>query len=349
MSPARSATRRLGRLLLTAVLVMSATLFASSSPEDLEAKPRPPAASKSPEPRFYAAISPAQPLSRTATMRASNVNGRSISYCSNGSVDRPAHEATRVIVVIHGNDRQSCGVANAVLASATPGQRAHTLVVAPRFPTAADRVDPKTQHLWTFYGWSQGDRSINPDNQMSSYEVLDELIDRIRHLPYVVTGFSGGGQYVARYAAGTSHEPLRFIIVNPSSYLFWTSDRPGIPPAQLATCPTYNSYRYGLNQLNAYMHRVGPQKLAQQFSRRHVIYLLGSADNDPRSTSMDKTCGAMAQGANRLERGERYWAYLPSVFDSDVHTRHTKHIVRGAAHNPYPMYAASPAQHALFG
>lgn len=346
-SAVRLATRGLTRLLLTAALVLSATLFASSSLTDPETTPYP-SSDPSPEPRFHAAASPALPLSRTATLRTTMVGGRSLSYCSNGSIDRPAHEVTRVIMVIHGNDRQSCGVAKAVLAAATPEQRERTLVVAPRFPTTADKVNPATQHYWTFYGWSQGDRSLNRDNQLSSYAVLDDLRARVQHLPQVITGFSGGGQFIARYAAGTPDEPLRFIIVNPSSYLYWTAERPGIPRARLAACPNYNSYRYGLRNLNAYMGKVGPKELAHRFSERHVVYLLGSADNDPRSTSMDQTCGAMAEGRNRFERGERYWAYLSTVFGPEVHTRHTKHTVPGVAHNPFPMYAAPRAKQALF-
>lgn len=336
--------------MLVTALVLCATLFAvSSNPADPEAKPRPPAARAHEPMRIYSVVASAPQLSHTPTSRATNVLGRSISYCSNGSIDRPAHDVTQVVFVIHGNDRQSCVVANAVLAAATPEQRARTLVVAPRFPTVQDRVNTETQHYWTFAGWSQGDRSVNADNRVSSYAVLDELIDRVRHLPHVVTGFSGGGQFVARYAAGTSHEPMRFIIVNPSSYLFWTPERPGIPRRRLAACPNYNTYRYGLNQLNAYMAEVGPDRLARQFSQRRVVYLLGSADNDPRSVSMDRTCGAMAQGTNRFERGERYWAHLPTVFGPDVHVRHTKHVVAKVAHNPYQMFAARSAKQALFG
>jgi pimeloyl-ACP methyl ester carboxylesterase len=343
------AARNAGRLVLAVVLLVCATLFASSSnPDDPGAKPRPPAA-QVPEPSRYPAVASAQPLSRTATTRATNVRSRTLGYCSNGSVDQPTLEATRVIFVVHGNDRQACVVANAVLASATPEQRTRTLVVAPRFPTADDTVNPQTHHYWTFYGWSQGDLSKNVDNQLSSYEVLDELIDRARHLPYVVAGFSGGGQFVARYAAGTIHEPERFIVVNPSSYLYWTADRPGTSRSRLASCPTYNDYRYGLQQLNPYMAAVGPRVLAQRFSERRVTYLLGSADNDPRSGSMDRTCGAMAGGNNRFERGERYWAYLSTVFGPGVHTRHVKQVVPGVGHHPFRMFAAPAARQALFG
>lgn len=331
------------------VLVLCATVFASSSrPQDPEAIPRPPATPATEPFPLGDSIASAQPLSRNATLRATTVAGRTLNYCSNGSIDRPALQVTRVVFVIHGNDRQSCVVANAALAAATGEQRSRTLVVAPRFPTAQDRVNPVTQHYWTFSSWSQGDPSANPDNPLSSFEVLDELIDRVRHLPFVVAGFSGGGQFVARYAAGTVHEPVRFIITNPSSYLYWTAHRPGMRPEQLMACPTYNDYRYGLDKLNPYMSEVGTLVLARRFSERRVVYLAGAADNDPRSASMDRTCGAMAQGANRFERGERYWAYLPSVFGPEVHARHARYVVPRVAHNPYGMFSAQPAKDAMF-
>ncbi|MDO5501108.1 MAG: hypothetical protein Q4F67_15650, partial [Propionibacteriaceae bacterium] len=289
-----------------------------------------------------------EPLSRSLTMRETRVSGRGFTYCSNGSIDNPPLEVARVIVVMHGNDRQPCGVAAAALAAGTPEQRASTLVVAPRFPIREDKV-PAGQLYWTFYSWSQGDVSANPDIRISSYAVVDELLDRVRHLPTVVAGFSGGGQFVARYAAGTAHEPLRFVITNPSSYLYWTPDRPGVPQEELAACRNYNDYRYGLGGLNTYMAGAGEMNLVRRFSERHVVYLLGDADNDPRSGSMDTTCGALAQGSNRFERGQRYWAYLPSVFGPAIHTRHRLVVVPKAAHNVQAMFQHPDSRSVLFG
>lgn len=339
--------RRLEHLLVVLLLVVTAVAFSSSS-RIPGASPSPPAVAERPSDSTTPFVIP-EPLTRSVRMRETQVAGRGFSYCANGSIDHPASEAARVIVIMHGNDRQPCAVASAVLAAGTPQQRAQTLVVSPRFPIREDRINPNTQLYWSFYGWSQGDLSANDDVRISSYAVADELLDRVRHLPTVVAGFSGGGQFVARYAAGTTHEPLRFLVTNPSSYLYWTPDRPGIPREQLSACPVYNDYRYGVHRLNDYMASAGELNLRRRFSERRIIYLLGTADNDPRSSSMDRSCGAQAEGAHRFERGQRYWAYLPSVFGPSIHTRHRLIVVPGVSHNVHAMFQHPDARMALYG
>lgn len=343
-------TRRLEHALVVLLLVIVGVGFSGSSPAALtSAPPRTAGAAPTGPPDAADPFIVPEPLSRSVTMRATRVSGRGFSYCANGSVDRPALEVERVIFVMHGNDRQPCAVASAALAAGNPEQRSKTLVVSPRFPTRDDSVNPNTELYWSFYSWSQGDAAANDDVRISSYAVMDELIDRVRHLPIVVAGFSGGGQFVARYAAGTAQEPLRFIITNPSTFLYWTPERPGTPPEQLAACPDYNDYRYGLRRLNTYMGEVGELTLRRRFSERRVIYLLGDADNDPRSSSMDRSCAAQAGGPTRFQRGLRYWAYLPSVFGPSIQTRHRLIVVPRVSHNVHAMFQHPDARAALYG
>ncbi|OYO09044.1 hypothetical protein CGZ94_14970 [Enemella evansiae] len=288
-------------------------------------------------------------LSRNVVLRSTMIAEKDFSYCSNGPVDDPPAEVRRVVFVVHGNDRRPCGMAGAVLAGATDAQREQTLVVAPRFASAEDTKDRAKELYWTFSGWSQGDPSVNPGAQISSYAVLDELIRRVGHRSVVVAGFSGGGQFVNRFAAGSASQPDRFVIANPSSYLYFTPARPGTPPEEVARCPGYNDYRYGLNQLNPYMAASGPKGLTERYGKRKVVYLLGDRDRDPRSSSMDKSCGANVEGPNRLERGQRYWAYLPSVYGPEIRTRQQLHLVPGVAHDAVGMFTAAPARQALLG
>lgn len=357
--PARARSRWArpsARVLIVALLLVCAVVFSSSTHLTVPATDRVPSAVPAPpspvppppDATFPDSLRAAEPLARTTTMRQTTVAGKTLRYCANGSVDNPAREATRVIFVMHGNDRQPCSVATAALATGTPEQRASTLVISPRFPILEDRIDPQRELFWTFYAWSQGDPSANADVQVSSYAVLDELIGRVQPLPVVVAGFSGGGQFVNRYAAGTSVNPIRFIIANPSSYLYFTPERPGTPATQLAICPGYNYYRYGLDELNDYMGRVGPVGLTRRYGEHRVVYLLGDADNDPRSTSMDKSCGALAEGANRYERGLRYWAYLPSVYGPNIQRQHQLFVVPKAGHNVYAMFQHPAAKSALY-
>ncbi|WP_141211060.1 hypothetical protein [Enemella dayhoffiae] len=287
-------------------------------------------------------------LSSRPSLRTTLVRDKVMSYCANGSLDDPPSRVRRVVLVIHGNDRQPCGMASSVLAGASREQRRTTLVIAPRFANLEDQVDRDKQLYWTFYGWSQGDDSVNPGTQLSSYAVLDEFARRLAPRPLVVAGFSGGGQFVNRYAAGSANEPLRFVIANPSSYLYFNRARPGTSPAELERCPGFNDYRYGLDRLNRYMSQTGAPGLSARYGRRQIVYLLGTEDRDPRSSSMDKSCGANAQGPNRLDRGKRYWAYLPTVFGEEITKRQRLHLVPGVAHDPVGMFGAIPAQQALF-
>lgn len=347
--PRKRRPPRWGRVILIVALVLCAITFSRSSALTPATVPVPPQVTPNPSAPVSDPFRTPEPLARAATMRETVIQGKTFGYCANGSVDNPALEVTRVIFVMHGNDRQACSTATAALAAGTPEQRATTLVVTPRFPIREDRVNPERQWYWTFYSWSQGDAAANEGTELSSFQVLDELIDRVRHLEIVVAGFSGGGQFVARYAAGTPHEALRYVITNPSSYLYFTPERPGTPPEVLQACPTYDNYRYGVNNLNDYMAQAGTLNLARRFSERRVVFLLGDADNDPRSSSMDRTCGALAQGANRFERGQRYWEYLPTVFGPSIRQRHALHVVPKAGHSVHAMFQDPAAKQALYG
>ena len=53
--------------------------------------------------------------------------------------------------------------------------------------------------------------------------------------------------------------------------------------------------------------KVGEREARQALSRRMLV-LLGEGDTDPNVSDLDKTAGSMAQGANRVERGEHFIA-----------------------------------------
>lgn len=307
------------------------------------ADPGPDAPTAGPHPRDE------QQLGTMVVNRRTTIAGKSFTYCGNGSIDQPSSRITRVIVMIHGNDRQACGAAQVVVAASTPEQAARTLVVAPRFPTVDDRIEKAKELHWTFYGWSQGDESLNDGAAVSSYAVVDEIIRRVGVEDRVVAGFSGGGQFVNRYAAGSRIDATRFIIANPSSYLYFTPERPGADPKQLKACPGYDNYRYGVRALNTYMGQSTPTQLTERYGRRRITYLLGDADSDPASASMDKHCGAQAEGRHRFERGSRYWAYLPKVFGPSITERQQMFIVKGVAHDGGGMLVNAAGRKALYG
>ncbi len=60
---------------------------------------------------------------------------------------------------------------------------------------------------------------------------------------------------------------------------------------------------------------------------------------------MDKTCPAMAQGLNRFERGQAFFAHLNQVY----RTGHKLFTVPGCDHNGECMYRSENGRMAVFG
>ena len=103
-------------------------------------------------------------------------------------------------------------------------------------------------------------------------QVLDDLLrslDDRQRLPALAAGHSGGAQLVQRYAVLNNVDgplrrdglALRYVIANPSSYLYLTNERPRPDgkraPYERGICPTYNQYKYGTDKLPAYARAPG--------------------------------------------------------------------------------------------
>lgn len=325
--------RRLGAALVGLVAV----LVTSCSP----AAPAPSSATASPSTFTPSATFEAD----RPTFREGMILGRRMKYCGNGSL-ADAARAERVVVVLHGIGRSACDEAAAVMFGAKDRVRT-TLVIAPRFATSDDPASANEgMWRWQGFGWIQGDAAL--EGGPSSYAVVDDLVGRAGSRPVVVAGFSGGGQFVARYSAATIKPIRRFIVADPSTYLYWTPERPATPASQLAACPNYNHYRYGLEGLNPYMAAIGAATLRSRFAAAPIAYLLGDSDNDPRSPSLDRSCAAEAQGPDRVVRGMRYFEYLRSVFGDDIYTRQRLVHVPGAVHVPAQVLGSPQAAAEIF-
>ncbi len=98
---------------------------------------------------------------------------------------------------MHGLDRNACGMRQAVVVDGV-GWRAGEgdAVLAPLFATSVDALPGG--HVWGTMTWPEGAES---DAGASSYAALDELVARLDDRAVTLVGFSGGGQFVNRYAA----------------------------------------------------------------------------------------------------------------------------------------------------
>ena len=119
------------------------------------------------------------------------------------------------------------------------GALARTIVVSPDFQMQEDPLPPEP--YWSNEGWKRGDLSgeASPLARISSFATVDTLLrvlsDRSRFpalRSIVVTGHSAGGQFTHRYAGaspaaeGLGGFPVRFVVANPSTYLWRGSERP---------------------------------------------------------------------------------------------------------------------------
>jgi len=248
--------------------------------------------------------------------------GGGVVYYRTHPFNRSHPSVRRAVIVVHGLGRTANGYFRSVLESALADHRGTgTAIVAPRFPIADDKPAAGL-HAWTG-GWAIGHRSLAP-RRISSYQVIDEVFDRLRdrkrfpNLSQVVlAGHSAGGQFVNRFVAGGQARVndgvrLKFLVMNPSSYIYLDKRRPVPGKAGMFAEPKgvkdFNRYKYGLDGLNAYMKTRGRKAILKQMQARRVYYLGGTRDTG--STNLDQRPQAMIQGRHRFERWRNYRLYV---------------------------------------
>lgn len=235
----------------------------------------------------------------------------------------PLPAISRAIIVLHGRLRNAdvyyISAHTAQVAAGDDGKSA--LMIVPQFLAEIDIEAHKLSAdtlRWSLEGWEGGDAALAP-NPVSSFEALDAILTKLsdrRIFPnlkqVVVAGHSGGGQVAQRYAiAGKGeamlsrqHIEIRYVVSNPSSYAYFSGERP--VPAIAASCPGYNNWKYGMDQRPPYLAEATPAALEQRYVEREVIYLLGTLDTNPEHPALDKSCMAKAQGPYRYARGHAY-------------------------------------------
>ncbi|PKH22974.1 hypothetical protein [Pseudomonas fluorescens] len=239
---------------------------------------------------------------------------------------QPLPKVTRALIIVHGRLRNAqTYLQSGIDAANHAGVGGNTLVIAPQF---LNQLDVKRNHLgdqvlhWKGNDWMAGEPSIGP-GQISSFAALDQIIKHLgsRTLfpalkEIVVAGHSGGGQVVQRFAVTGHTHPmletegisLRYVVANPSSYAYFSPQRP--VPFEIADCPGFNDWKYGMQKLPAYAGDHGAEQLERAYVSRDITYLLGQQDTDPNHPALDKSCEAQTQGAYRLIRGHNYFDYL---------------------------------------
>src|SRR5450830_1216678 len=164
-----------------------------------------------------------------------------------------------------------------------------------------------------------------------------------------VAAHSGGAQVVQRYAVvgqGEGRLPgvaVRYVVANPSSYLYFHPERP--VPAVAATCPGVDHWKYGWTDAPGYARQLSPAAYEARYLQRDVLYLLGSADTNPQHPALDKSCAAEAQGPYRYARGH---AYVDELRQRHPGLTQRQFDVPGVGHDGDAMLGSACGQAALF-
>ena len=148
-----------------------------------------------------------------------------------------------------------------------------------------------------------------------------------------------------------THVQVRYVVANSSSYAYFDASRPApggsfeIP--QGPECQAYDKWKFGVSDLPPYAERHPTEKIEQTYVNRDVTYLLGKNTTDPKHVSLDRSCMAEAQGADRLSRGVSYFAYLKKRHPEGL--RHRLVIVEGVGPHGDKMLTSPCGLAALFG
>lgn len=275
----------------------------------------------------------------------------------------PLPAISRAVIVLHGRLRN----ADVYYQSATTAQFAAgdegkaAIMIVPQYLAEIDieaHKLPAETLRWSLEGWEGGDAALAP-NPVSSFEALDAILAKLadrRIFPnlkqVVVAGHSGGGQVAQRYAiAGRGeatlsrqHIDIRYVVSNPSSYAYFSKERP--EPTVAASCPGYNNWKYGMDERPPYLADATPAALEARYVEREVIYLLGTLDTNPEHPALDKSCMAKAQGPFRYARGH---AYAEAMAKRDKGTpNHKVWDVAGVGHDADKMLTSKCGLAALF-
>ena len=114
-----------------------------------------------------------------------------------------------------------------------------------------------------------------------------------------IAGSGAGGDFVLRYAAAgqapdlLDPQGLKVAIRRRQCFVLslfhadaaaWRAS-PASACRAPRKCPTYDSYKYGLDDLNDYARRTGANEIRLRYVARHVTYLIGEQNRSGRPFS----------------------------------------------------------------
>ncbi len=292
------------------------------------------------------------------------VKNKFFTYFSSHSLTTLDRRIDRLVIVVHGAGRNGNDYFNdTVQAAKKIGVEKKTIILAPTFRKVTDQKKPNEIYWgknW-FEKWKYGYLSQD-ETKTSSFTIIDSLVKSValsgtfpNLREVVITGHSAGGQFTQRYAFGTEIDlviPQKLTIIpsNPSSYLYLDDIRytfqngnfESLDQSQL--CHGFNEYIYGPKNRAKYLEKFDLEALRLNFKRKNLVFLM--SEEDKGEDSLDRTCEAMTQGQNRIERAQNFYHYSKKFLPSKSHLFSSIPLI---GHDHVAVYESDQAREFVFG
>lgn len=261
-------------------------------------------------------------------------------------------EIEEVIFSVHGQNRDADNyfgyMTNAVGAA---GKLENSLVISPNFK---EEANASSGELFWGSSWRTGADSGNSGNNISSFSVLDIIIDylsdqeKFPNLKKItIAGHSSGAAFAQHYAivnTSESNHPdyeFRYVVANNQYFYYPDGKRYNESTGEFYTptdCTGYNYWPYGFEFAPAYVDGITQEDLLQQQISRNTVYLLGANDTQTEGTLNTTDCAAILLGSNRLERGRNIFTYFETFYSAE--NNHHKIEVEGVGHDASAMFSS---------
>ena len=232
----------------------------------------------------------------------------------------------RFILLLHGASRAAARYRDDASAMADAFE---SLVVVPEFD-----LERFPNRLYQYGGVFREDGSLADDDERT-YAYVPKLVDYIRsqegnaRLPYLLLGFSAGGQFVGRMAAFLDTDAERLLVISPGSCMFPTRD-----------------LRFGLGFGGLPDELSNDQRIRRYLAQPITIYI---GTNDTEMGQLP-TGDAYAQGVHRYSRNLRYFnEAMDLAHENEWEFNWRLVIADGPGHSPPDMFNHPQTENALFG
>ena len=137
---------------------------------------------------------------------------------------------------------------------------------------------------------------------------------------------------------------VRFLISNPSAYVYFSADRPVSVSAEAEV----NRWRYGFDDPVPYVDGTA-QDYLKQYLGRDVTLVLGEEDRNPADLLLGVSPPQMAQGATRFDRGINYHNHVVEMAgNAGIVAANRLITLPGIGHDAGDILAAKPTRDVLF-